>query len=219
MEVGIWLDSVRNAKIEDSSIIGGFVGIYAFRSSNLSFVNVTVSGNEYGIQLEGSNDSILSASRFEGNEMVAVFVRGSDNVVKNNEVTNSGFGGINIDGTAGSANRNLVEGNIVTGSKSYGIGMWRAADCVVRRNIVKGNGGVGIMLTEMSNSNTVEENNVTENKGNGIFLAQQSTGNMIRANTANANGDGINAFDLHDMGSNNIWENNTYSTKRPDTIN
>jgi parallel beta-helix repeat protein len=217
--VGIRLSDINNGRIESSSIANSFMGIHVERSSNLQFVNNSVSKSTYGIQLETSDGNTLSQNRVEGASEVSIFVRGSDNVVENNEVTGGQFGGINIDGTPGSANKNTVEGNVVTGSLSYGIAMWRATNCVLRGNIARGNGDTGIMLTDSSNNNLIEGNTVTGNKGGGILILGESTGNTIKENTAKNNGDGVNTVDLYDASSNNIWQNNTYDTKMPESIN
>jgi parallel beta-helix repeat protein len=75
------------------------------------------------------------------------------------------------------------------------------------------------MLTDSSNNNLIEGNTVTGNKGGGILILGESTGNTIKENTAKNNGDGVNTVDLYDASSNNIWQNNTYDTKMPESIN
>jgi parallel beta-helix repeat protein len=73
------------------------------------------------------------------------------------------------------------------------------------------------MLTDDSTKNLVEANNVTKNGGSGIIIMESSE-NTIRQNFAKGNGDGVKDFDLYDMGSGNVWQNNTYGTKKPDSI-
>jgi parallel beta-helix repeat protein len=215
--VGIFLKQVENGRIEDSLIAGNSVGVYAFDSSNLVFVRNRVIGNRYGIWLEASNNNLLILNRLETNEEVAIFVRGSDSVVRNNNVTRNGFGGINIDGTSGFGDGNVVEGNVVNDNLSYGITMWHVRNSIVTGNNVTKN-GTGIALTDESHNNTVKGNNVTQNDGNGIALLEGSSENTVKGNTAKGNGNGADTFDLYDAGSNNIWNDNTYGTKNPDTL-
>jgi len=217
LNVGISLDRVENGKIEDSLISQNHVAIYAFASHDIAFVNNTISRNQYGILLEGSDNNLVSSNAFEEIEDVAIFVRGSDNVVRNNLVARGKFGGINIDGTPGIADGNVVESNLIVENASYGIGMWRATNCLVRGNVVNRN-GVGIMLTDQSEGNLVERNNVTQSVGDGIVITEGSVGNIVRGNIARGNGDGVSAFDLHDMSLNNVWQDNDYSTKEPETL-
>jgi parallel beta-helix repeat protein len=67
-------------------------------------------------------------------------------------------------------------------------------------------------------NNVVEANMVSHNPDGGIVLIDGSSGNTVRGNTASKNGDGIDYFDLYDAGSGNIWQNNTYETKKPESI-
>jgi parallel beta-helix repeat protein len=217
LSAGIKLDQVQNGKIEDSSVINNFIAVYVFQSSNLEFINNTIEQNTYGIQLEASNSNRLSSNRFSQIREVAIFVRGSDNSVIGN-VVRGAFGAINIDGTAGAANGNLIEENSVSNTTEYGIGVWRAAQTTVRSNSVTHSQGIGIFLTDRSSNNLVEENQVTENKGGGILLDEETSYNSIRGNTAKGNGDGVRLFDLTDTGSGNTWENNSCDTKNPETL-
>lgn len=216
MHTGILLNRVKSARIEGCLIRGNFVGVYAFSTANLAFINNTVQNNQYGIRLEASNKNLLSANEFVGNEL-AIFVRGSGNVLKNNRVARSTFGAINVDGTAGSTNDNLIEANVVTDGGGYGIAMWRARDCVIRGNNVTRN-GVGITLTDESENNIIDENTVTHSEGNGIAIGKNSSNNIVRGNVAIGNGDGVSTFDLLDSSVNNVWQNNIYVTKKPDTL-
>jgi parallel beta-helix repeat protein len=217
LSTGINLDQVENGRIEESLITNNFIGAYVYQSSNLQFINNTIEKNTYGIQLEDSYSNRVSSNHFNQIGEVAIFVRGSENSVTGNAVR-SAFGGINIDGTGGGANDNLVDQNSVSNTTTYGIGVWRAARTVVRSNLVTHNQGVGITLAEGSSNNTVEQNEVIENKGGGIVLAQGTLYNSVRGNTAKRNGDGVSSFDLADTGSANTWENNSYDTKTPETL-
>ena len=215
--VGIRLSGVENAKIEESLITDNLVGVYTFTSSNLVLKSNSISKNQFGVRLEASDDNTLESNNFDGNSQIAIFVRGSRNLLKNNRIANGTFGGINIDGTIGSATDNLIEANVITDGSSYGIGMWRAADCILRGNTVSRNLGIGILLTDASNNNAVDANNVTENRGTGILVTHSSS-NHLEGNTAKDNGDGVESFDLEDAGADNIWRNNIYRTKKPDTL-
>ena len=214
---GISLDRVENGEIEDSSVFNNFMAVYVFLSSNLQFTNNTIEENAYGIQLEASNGNRVSSNHFNQIEQVAIFVRGSKNSIIKNAVEGA-FGGINIDGTGGGANDNLVQENSVSNATNYGIGVWRAANTIVRSNWITNNTGVGILLTEGSSNNLVETNQVKENRAGGIVLSKETSHNSIRGNTAKGNGDGARFFDLEDDGSDNTWENNVYDTKTPQTL-
>lgn len=216
---GINLNNAANGRVVNSLITDSSHGIFTFSSMNLDFENNTLTHTQFGIQLEVSDNNIVSSNRFDESGQIAIFVRGSANIVSNNVIVHAGFGGINVDGTPGLANANFVEGNIVKDSGRYGIATWLASNCVIRNNTVTGSGlGGGISLTDQSVNNMVEGNTVTGNRGNGILLTGSSSNNTVTGNTAKGNGDGINYFDLFDASGNNIWQNNTYNTKKPNTL-
>jgi parallel beta-helix repeat protein len=214
----VYVSEAKNGIVENSQMSGWFFGVYAFGSSNMEFINDTVTDNQYGIQLEASSNNELLANRIEGNGQLGIFLRGSNNILRDNSVIRSGWGGINVDGTAGPANANQIEGNVVSDNVVFGIGLWQGANNVFRSNTVTHNQVVGIMLTDHSTKNLVEANNVTKNGGSGIIIIDESSENTIRQNTARGNGDGVKDFDLYDMSSGNVWQNNTYDTKKPDSI-
>ncbi len=218
LSVGIYLERVENGRIERSLVAGNFIGVYAFLSRNLAFTDNLVSSGNYGIQLEASDNSLVVSNSFQRIGDVAIFIRGSSNVVKDNRVSEGAFGGINIDGTSAGANYNKVENNTVTGTTTYGISVWRGASNVIRGNTVARGRGLGIALTEGSTNNSVEANLVIENQGDGIAISEESSQNTIRSNTAKSNGDGVRLFDLHDTSGGNVWESNTYETKNPEAL-
>ena len=216
MNVGIKLLNAEAGKITNTLIANMSDGVYVYRSTGILLRNNTLADDEFGIRIESSDNNTLISNHLDGTQ-VAIFVRGSDNLVKDNVIMNSKFGGINIDGTAGSANRNVIENNTVIGSKSYGIAMWRATSCLLKDNTV-GHNGVGMLLTGESARNTIEGNIVTQNVGDGILLAGGSVDNIITKNIAKGNGNGVTSFDLHEQGLKNIWQDNAYDTKNPDTL-
>lgn len=215
---GVYVSDAANGIVKDSQITGWWFGVYMFRSSNMEFINNTVTGNQYGIQLEASSNNQLLGNRFEQNGQLGIFLRGSNNILRDNSVIRNAFGGINVDGTLGPANANQVEHNVVSDNAVFGIGVWRGANNIFRSNTVMRNQVVGIMLTEHSTKNIVEANTVSKNIGSGIIIIDESSENTIRQNTARGNGDGVNDFDLYDMASGNVWQNNAYDTKKPDSI-
>ena len=202
---GVYISDAENGVIENSRITGWWFGVFVFHSSNFEFSNNTITENQYGIQLEASNSNLLLGNRFDDNSQLGIFLRGSSNILRDNSVIRNGWGGINVDGTAGPANANQIESNVVSDNPIFGIGVWRATKNVFRNNTVTHNQVVGIMLTDESTQNLIEANTVSENGGSGIILIQESSENTIRQNIARGNGDGVSDFDLYDMVSGNVW--------------
>jgi parallel beta-helix repeat protein len=218
LSTGINLDQVENGRVEESFIANNYFAAYVFQSSNVQFINNTIEENAYGIQLEDSSSNRILLNHFNQIGQVAIFVRGPENIVTGN-IVRGAFGAINIDGTGGGANHdNLVDQNSIANTTTYGIGVWRSARTIIRSNMVTSGQGVGITLADTSSNDTVEKNQVTANKGGGIVLGPETSNNLIRGNTAKRNGDGVSLFDLEDTGTGNTWQNNSYDTKMPDTL-
>jgi len=214
---GIHIEGSENGSVEDCRITGWWYGLYILSSNNIELTNNTVTGNQYGIQLEASDNNKLVGNRFDSNGELGIFLRGSNNVLENNSATHNSFGGINVDGTAGSAHSNQLRGNIASENGVYGIGVWRAHSNMLISNTVRHNKVVGVMLTDHSTDNLIESNIVSDN-GSGITLIDGSSGNTVRGNTARGNGDGVNDFDLYDSSGGNTWADNSYDSKSPDSI-
>jgi len=210
------LRNVANGTIRDSFFIGG--GISLYNSNAISILNNTITGSKFGILLEGSNDNTMSGNMVDHTQLVGIFVRSSNNLVEGNHVTDGSYGGINIDGMTGFGSDNRVVNNVVEGNPQYGVGLWVARNNSVEGNYVSDNGGAGIMLASSCTENQIEQNSVINNKGDGILVLEQSSDNKITGNTVTGNGNGTSSFDLHDEGSANLWQSNTFSTRRPDTI-
>lgn len=215
--VAIRLDQVHGAKISDSTINGTFAAIFVFGSREVAVFDNIVSGSEYGVWLEASNSNTVSNNTLNDIGQVSIFARGSDNLIEQNSIEES-FGGINIDGTPGPADRNVARSNNVRHTAGYGIGLWRAGNNTVVNNIVGDCMGDGILITEGSSDNVVESNEVRHNGGDGIVIAEQSSGNVVQGNVAKGNGDGVRSFDLHSKASDNVWTGNVFETKEPDSL-
>ena len=209
------LRNVANGTIQGSSFSGGGISLY---SSNInSILNNTIIASKFGILLEASNNNTISANSLDRITQVGIFVRGSQNLVENDQVTTGSYGGINIDGTSGFGDDNRIVNNVVEGNSQYGVGMWQARNNLIKGNVVSEN-GVGIMLITSCTKNLVEQNIVVNNSADGILADEQSAENKITGNTVTGNGNGTTSFDLHDESLDNSWVGNIFNTRRPDTI-
>jgi len=215
---GVVLRGVENGVIMNSSFSGGLHGIYLFRSSNIMIANNTVADNDFGIILEGSENNTVAGNALNRNRQVGIFVRGSNDVIDANLVVDGSFGGINVDGTGGFGSSNRITNNVVNRNLQYGIGLWRARNNLITGNVVSENGATGIMLVDSSANNLIESNRVVNNRGDGVLIAEQSSGNRVTRNTVTGNGNAVNSFDLNDECSDNVWLDNIFDTRKPETI-
>jgi len=215
--VGIRLERVSSGKVSNSTISGTFLAFFVLESRKVAIVDNIVSNSEYGIMLEASNSNTVSDNNLNNIGQVSIFVRGSDNLIEENSIE-GGFGGINIDGTAGPANRNTARSNQVRHAGAYGISLWRAHNNTIVGNMVADSAGDGILITEASSDNLIESNEVRRNGGDGVVITEQSSGNVVQRNVVKGNGDGVGSFDLHSKASDNVWTGNAFETKEPDSL-
>ena len=213
----IHFEMVQNGKVSDSSISGTFSGISILRSKNVAVVNNVISGSEYGVWLEASGLSNVVGNTLDRIGQVSIFVRGSDNLVKDNAIEAT-YGGINVDGTPGPADRNMIDNNTIRAAQAYGIGLWQARSNTLASNTITDGQGSGIFITYTSSDNTIENNSVRENMGNGILISKGSSNNFVQKNVFTGNGDGVHTFDLCSSDSNNTWRDNTFLTRSSDTL-
>jgi parallel beta-helix repeat protein len=216
--VAIRLERVQNAKVSDSSISGTFVGVSILRSRNVAVVDNVLSGSEYGVRLEASDFNAVTGNTLDEIGQVSIFVRGSNNLVKDNTIEGT-YGGINVDGTSGPADRNMIRNNTIRAAQTYGIGLWQASNNTLASNTITDGQGSGIFMTYTSSDNTIDSNDVRQNTGDGILISKGSSNNLVQNNVFTGNGDGVYTFDLHSEASlSNTWRDNTFLTRSSDTL-
>jgi parallel beta-helix repeat protein len=213
----IRLENVQNAEVSKSMTVGTFSAVSIRASKNVAVVDNAIRESEYGVWLEASNSNTVVHNTIGGIGQVSIFVRGSDNLVEGNLIEGT-YGGINIDGTAGPADHNMVKNNTIRAAQAYGIGLWQARSNTIASNTITNGQGPGMFITYTSSDNTIESNNVRQNTGDGILITQSSSDNVVQSNVFTGNGDGVYTFDLHSDSSNNTWRDNTYLTRSSDTL-
>jgi len=120
--------------------------------------------------------------------------------VKRCVVTVFQHNGIYVSGSGG-----RYEGNLLYGNQNHGMALDVGSGNVVIQNTSRSNGGIGIVLTSMTDS-LVANNTVQDNRWSGIALFGDPSGNTLRSNTSNLNRQ--KGFWLTDSGE-NIVESNT----------
>jgi uncharacterized delta-60 repeat protein/CSLREA domain-containing protein len=183
-----------------------------------------------GIRIESSGNTIGGLTATPGT--------GAGNVISGNKGSVSGAaaqGGISI----GSANNNLVEGNLVgttadgsgaLGNSGFGIivlgtstGNTIGGTAAGAGNIASGNGRTGITLTLGATGNSILGNSVGTdiqgkfaigNVSNGILITQGANGNTIDNNVVSGNAVGVNII----SSSNNVVQGNFIGTDYTGTV-
>ena len=177
---------------------GDWTTIYVSGEAHINYANVSYA--DYGFYIETSFSSV-NDSFFHRNNYAIALESGSDNLIRNNNVYNSTFSGINV----WQSNSNVLIGNNVTGSGNTGIWLYEATGNLIQQNTLYLNSWNGIRIERTSSSNMIVDNTVLEsqtyqgigvwgshdnwilnntirgNNNNGIYL-EQSSGNNISWN-------------------------------------
>jgi hypothetical protein len=153
-------------------------GVHAHAKNNVTVRGCNLRGFSYGVSLDGSGH-LVEDNRFVGSLQTAIYVSGTDNLVRRNIITDTGGLAWGADGHAIHAAADIVENRIdgVTGEgegrAAIGI-VATAAGTVVRgnsvRGLVPGAGGNGMGLVAGQSGIRIEDNHLIGNAGSGNGL-------------------------------------------------
>jgi parallel beta-helix repeat protein len=210
--------TVRSEKVSEKCIVQAFAvtadyvnlsgftiegatsaGIRLREVEHCNILNNRVSGKDYGIYLDKSNDNVLNNINAYSNRH-GFFVGGSDkNSLTNNRANSNSYTGIYLT----SSNGNILVNNTAL-RNDYGIRSSSSYDNNLIGNIVSNNNEEGIQVSS-SNRNILSNNSVEYNEYDGIRLSQ-SDNNILSNNSVEYNEyDGIGLWDSN----NNILVNNS----------
>jgi nitrous oxidase accessory protein NosD len=187
-------------------------GIHVMNAQGVEIMGFVVEYFEFGIQLMNTTGSRIHMNEARYNKTVTrtgvpagsrgmgIQLRASSsNMVSQNDLHENGRNGINVWGTGGASNGNVVRGNrlkdnnlenAVTNSACNLMVNGNASDNIVAENEVLGSYGVGIMIGP---GTTITGNRFVQNRvhgfgGPGIYATPPATGNVIEQNDARGNG-------------------------------
>ena len=169
-------------------------GIYAYQRQNITIKNGTVRGFMYGIDLRDTGSYATSQAhlveniRADMNTWVGINVHGRGNIVRNNQVVDTGGStpaalavGIAINGPGNRVINNDVYETVAGGTNSFGI-YFQAANGSVAENSRVGNsvlpptGSYSYGIYIYSSNDTLISNNRITTMVNGILFYPGSTG-------------------------------------------
>ena len=174
---------------------------------------------DIAISVTSSNNVIrgLMVTHFTDNGISLVGLSATGNTIAGNGLANNGNGirignaSENTIGGTSDADRNLIQNNLVDGIIIDGA---NAGNNQVLGNIIKSNGGSGIVISDGFSSLISNGNIITANASNGIQILGSASGNSILGNAIYNNtglgidlgGDGVTANDPQDGdgGPNNL---------------
>jgi parallel beta-helix repeat protein len=136
-----------------------------------------------------ADDVSISGFTVNGNGTFGwgITIRGSNCVVKNNDVFGIDGEGIFLDGRANNVEGNLVTNNTLRNNKGCGVLAWGANKNCIRSNTASDN-YFGIYLYWESNENMIVHNDIHNNTDIGVGIIWHSNNNSIIDNDISENG-------------------------------
>jgi parallel beta-helix repeat protein len=197
-DAGIKVTSKNNV-IRNNDVTGNEYGIVLDGSANNNVVKNFVCQNDVGISLYSSEKCTIMDNSACNNTFGGILLsKASNNTIRNNNASLNQWAGIIL----GEGSNNSVTNNIARYNDNEGIWLLRSAANTIRGNKVRYNYIFGIRLF-YSNRNAITSNTVRNNL-DGISL-ENSNGNILAGNNLSINDYGIyvdNSF------NNRIYMNN-----------
>ncbi|HKZ49288.1 MAG TPA: right-handed parallel beta-helix repeat-containing protein [Thermoplasmata archaeon] len=204
---GVYLVSLTNGAVENSTLSQDWVGTVLWSSTNVTVTANDVSTNAwYGISLYFSTDIMITANNLSSNLWGGIVLSFSTNVaITSNNVSNNGVGIYLYSST-----NVTVTANDVSTNAWDGISLSSSTDAMITANNLSSNYGYGISVGSSSDA-TITANNISNNR-DGILL-DHSTNVTISANTFLSNGVYIWGTALSDFSSHTITVDNSVNGK------
>jgi len=188
---GIYLDNVKNGRVEGNTCRNDNHGIHLEYSSHDTLVNNTCTNNAgYGIYVYASDHNTVENNTCKYNDdydwSYGIRVDGSSyNILENNNCSNN-WNGICL---ASSSHDNLIN-NTCKNNSYFGIYLNSSSNCLLKKNNCSNNAGYGIYMWNSTN-NALTNNTCSNNAGygwsHGIRLDDSSSNDLL-FNTCSSNG-------------------------------
>ncbi|WP_407412776.1 right-handed parallel beta-helix repeat-containing protein [Methanobrevibacter sp.] len=150
--------------------------------STLSGVKIIATGSDYGIIVDGSDDTAIRNTVVTGG-VNSVLVKNVNGVkIVENTISKAQSNGIQLQFVKNS----LISKNKISYNVRSGIETSNIYYCNITNNTVHHNNFNGISMYNISSGNIIKYNEVYENP-NGIFIDSQSTYDVINANSFTSN--------------------------------
>ncbi|MCJ7443126.1 MAG: right-handed parallel beta-helix repeat-containing protein [Methanotrichaceae archaeon] len=194
--------------LENTTIFGAQVGIYAYSASNISLINDTFNGCQKGTQLLNCFNGCIENCTFYNCDKTGIDLEGCSGLnLRSNNVSKTTHVGVML---KESESCELYDN--VFSWNTEGLALWNSTYINVTRNRVDHN-YYGILISQ-SNYNIISENLADENSrseivkgfGVGISLQENSSFNIVAGNTAKGSFNGLEV--LRGCKINTIYGNN-----------
>jgi parallel beta-helix repeat protein len=182
---GIWLSSVKNARVESTSIVTGGDGIHVQASTNVTLSGNTVAEADTGISLTQSQDVLVYAnSLFRGSQ--GIVIEDSSRISLLGNILNSN----NANGFLFShVTNSTIEGNMISKTAFRGIALFNSSDIIGSRNRILRSGEDCIYIA-LGRGISVIQNEVSNCTWTGV-LVYRSDENLVEGNLVSATPSGV----------------------------
>ena len=155
-------------------------GIYAYQRKNITIRNGSIRGVYGGIHLEDSFPTTISSGhliediRADGNTYMGMWIYGTGNIIRNNQVVNTGGStasntafGIYAVGPGSSIMNNDITNTVENaGSDSYGVLTWACKGCTIENNRISNSAlgpgtSYGVNISGTSSNATAINNRIS----------------------------------------------------------
>ncbi|HUI39320.1 MAG TPA: NosD domain-containing protein [Methanothrix sp.] len=180
--------------LQNCTIFGAQVGIWAENADNLILRNVTLDSCDEGASLARCQDLRIEECLVTNCKKSGLDLEeGRNFVVQDSRIVGTGSTGLLLKHTQNCS----IMGNIFSGN-TFGLALWNSSLNQVRGNQADHN-YYGILVTDSSDNNTIAENVAVDNTrnefvkgfGEGISLQENSSHNLVVRNTAKGNFNGV----------------------------
>jgi parallel beta-helix repeat protein len=210
---GIVLRRVNGVVVRNLALRNLRDGIDVASSSNCTLTGMTITRTELGIYLYNSSYNVIGKSNVSGNsgDAIVLFDCCNYNSITENQITEDGNGGINLQAPNTLLNQtacdyNSIVGNNLTANVAYGIWVLSSSNCLIQRNTIA-NTEWGMQLHGSTcKNNTVIWNKITGCHSYGIILAGGTSEGTIAKNALMCNSVGVDIF----VSENNQFYNNNF---------
>ena len=188
LNCGIFVSSNFN-NVSYNRIVNNGKGIWLNASSGNVLLQNYVADNDYGIELQCSNDNSISNNNITKNRAIGIYLyESSHNNVCGNYIANNKQG-IWVYAFNNFSRNNLIAGNNITKNSYSGIRLWPSSTCnLVYSNEIRNNAN-GVWIYSTCN-NTIYRNNLVKNYRSGIGL-EECCENLVFGNNLLENDYGV----------------------------
>ncbi len=207
-KAGVYLTNVDSCEVYNNTVTGNYYGVFLDGAYFNQISDTNCSSNTYaGIYLDSAEENYLDLNTCSTNQYGIYLSASMVNDISYNHCLDNTEDGICL--TSASNSNSLTE-NDCSSNDAHGFSLDQADENEFWMNTSHANGGAGFWLSQ-SSSNKTYLSTVTSNTGDGIHLQSSSDSNLFQESTITGNHAGVSLVDSDDnsLTYSNIANNTT----------